>query len=126
MAVHVLLVENEDYVRSELREGLEYRGLQVTTARDGMEGLSKLETTKPDVIVLNMSLPDLNGWEVLQMIKADQNVNDIPVVAMAATMNMADEVRASNLGCGDFMTKPVLPADLASHVMRALERRHTI
>jgi len=122
----VLIVEDEADTRLVLLEGLQYYGYLVTAAKDGMEALQALEKKRPDVILMDMNLPVLSGWEAVQMIKADQRLTDIPIIAMTTIKTAAEEARALNLGCADYIPKPCEPKDVAARIERVLERRRRI
>jgi len=126
MAKKVLLVEDEPDTRVVLMESLQYYGFEVVTAKDGMEALQKLERTIPDIILMDMNLPVLSGWEAVQMIKADQRLKEVPVVALTASTAVTDEARAFRLGCVDFIPKPCEPKDVAARIERALEKQRRI
>jgi CheY-like chemotaxis protein len=122
----VLVVEDEADTRLVLTESLRYYGFEVSTAKDGIEAMESLEKSRPDVILLDMNLPVLSGWEALQMIKADQRLKGIPVVAVTASTSVSDEARALRLGCVDFIPKPFEAKDVAARIERVLERQRKI
>lgn len=126
MAKRVLVVEDEADTRLVLTESLRYYGLEVTTAKDGMEALDRLDKSQPDLILLDMNLPVLSGWEALQMIKADQRFKEIPVVALTASTSVSDEARALSMGCADFIPKPCEPKDVVARIERVFERQRRI
>jgi CheY-like chemotaxis protein len=126
MSTKVLVVEDEADTRTVLAESLNYYGFEASTAKDGMEALEKLEKSKPDVVLLDMNLPVLSGWEALQMMKADQALRDIPVIALTASTSVASEARALSLGCADFIGKPCEPKDVVAKIKRVIERQRLI
>jgi CheY-like chemotaxis protein len=126
MTTKVLVVEDEADTRTVISESLNYYGFQVSTAKDGMEALEKLEKDKPEVVLLDMNLPVLSGWETLQMMKADQALRDIPVIALTASTSVASEARALSLGCADFIPKPCEPKDVVAKIKRVLERQRLL
>ncbi len=107
----ILLVEDNEMNRDMLSRRLQKRGFTVAIAVDGQQGVSMATDEKPDLILMDMSLPVLNGWEASQKIKADPATTNIPIIALTAHAMAEDRERALNAGCNEFETKPV---DLAS------------
>jgi CheY-like chemotaxis protein len=104
---HILLVEDNEMNRDMLSRRLERRGFKVTCAVDGAEGVAKARETVPDIILMDMSLPVLDGWEATRRLKADAATRHIPVIALTAHAMASDEHQAREAGCDDFDTKPV-------------------
>ncbi|NLH71860.1 MAG: response regulator [Verrucomicrobia bacterium] len=104
---HILLVEDNEMNRDMLSRRLERRGFKVTCAVDGAEGVAKARETAPDLILMDMSLPVVDGWEATRHLKADPATRQIPVIALTAHAMAADEQQARDAGCDDFDTKPV-------------------
>lgn len=104
---HILLVEDNEMNRDMLSRRLERRGFRVTCAVDGAEGVAKARETSPDIILMDMSLPVLDGWEATRQLKADSATCQIPVIALTAHAMASDEQQAREAGCDDFDTKPV-------------------
>lgn len=118
----ILLVEDNEMNRDMLSRRLERKGYQVVCAVDGQQGLKLVPTEKPDVILMDMSLPVLDGWEATRRLKADAATRGIPVIALTAHAMASDEQKAREAGCDDFDTKPIeLPRLLAK--MEALLQR---
>jgi len=103
----ILLVEDNEMNRDMLSRRLERKGYQVAVAADGQEGLNKAKAEKPDLILMDMSLPVLDGWEATRQLKADGATKSIPVIALTAHAMASDEQRAREAGCDDFDTKPI-------------------
>jgi CheY-like chemotaxis protein len=115
----ILLVEDNELNRDMLSRRLERHGFDVAMAVDGIEALERVRAEAPDLILLDMSLPRLDGWSVAQRLEADDDTRAIPVIALTAHAMPADRERALAAGCDDFDTKPVeLPRLLGK--MRAL------
>ena len=110
----ILLVE-DNYLNSDmLSRRLERRGYEVILAVDGQDGLKKAAEMLPDLILLDLSLPEMDGWEVLQRLKSDPGLKHIPVVALTAHALVTDRNRALEAGFDDYDIKPVdLPRLLA-------------
>jgi CheY-like chemotaxis protein len=103
----ILLVEDNEMNRDMLSRRLERKGHSVTCAVDGQEGLDLARAQKPDLILMDMSLPVLDGWEATRQLKADAATKTIPVIALTAHAMASDEQKARAAGCDDFDTKPV-------------------
>lgn len=110
----ILLVEDNEMNRDMLSRRLERRGYQVVLAEDGATGVSLARSETPDLILMDMSLPVMDGWEATRQIKAAPETKAIPVIALTAHAMAGDEEKALAAGCNDYETKPVdLPKLLA-------------
>jgi CheY-like chemotaxis protein len=103
----ILLVEDNEMNRDMLSRRLERRGFTVVMAIDGGEAVSKARSESPDLILMDMSLPVMNGWEATRIIRADKNTEAIPVIALTAHSMPGDREKAMEAGCNDYDTKPV-------------------
>ena len=103
----ILLVEDNEMNRDMLSRRLERKGHQVTIAVDGQQALELATAEKPDLILMDMSLPVISGWEATQKLKASDATRTIPVIALTAHAMAEDEKRARESGCDDYDTKPV-------------------
>lgn len=106
-ALRVLLIEDNEMNRDMLSRRLQRRGYQVLEAQDGQEGLDLARAERPDLILMDMSLPVLDGWEATRLLKQGADTRDIPIVALTAHALSLDRERALEAGCADFDTKPV-------------------
>ena len=103
----ILYVEdNEDNIYM-LTRRLKKKGFEIVIANDGREGVSKAKIEKPDLILMDLSLPELDGWEATRLIKADQETSQIPVIALSAHAMKEHMDTALEAGCDDYDTKPV-------------------
>jgi two-component system cell cycle response regulator DivK len=110
----ILLVEDNEMNRDMLSRRLQRRGYQVVLALDGQSGVEMTQTQAPDLILMDMSLPVLDGWEAARRLKADAVTRHIPVIALTAHAMSSDREKALEAGCDDYDTKPVeLPRLLA-------------
>ena len=110
----ILLVEDNEMNRDMLSKRLKRRGYDVLMAVDGQEGVDMARTEAPDLILMDMSLPVLDGWEATRRLKADPATRHIPVIALTAHAMSSDHDKALEAGCDDYDTKPVeLPRLLA-------------
>ena len=103
----ILLVEDNEMNRDMLSRRLERRGYQVVIATDGQEGVARAVEEKPDLILMDMSLPVKDGWTATREIKADARLAATPVIALTAHAMSGDRERAMEAGCDDYDTKPV-------------------
>lgn len=110
----VLLVEDNDINRDMLTRRLSRAGLTVITAQDGETALETMRTAQPGVVLMDMTLPVLDGWEATQKAKTDPTIAHIPIIALTAHAMAADRERAMSVGCSEYETKPIdFPALLA-------------
>ena len=110
----ILLAEDNEMNRDMLSRRLERRGFTVVMAVDGAEGVAMSKTELPDIVLMDMSLPVMNGWEATRAIRADSLTAAIPVLALTAHSMPGDREKALEAGCNDYDTKPVdLPRLLA-------------
>ena len=110
----ILLVEDNEMNRDMLSRRLQRRGYAVVIAEDGGVGVALAKSESPDLILMDMSLPVMDGWEATRQIKAAVETNAIPVIALTAHAMAGDEEKALAAGCNDYETKPVdLPKLLA-------------
>jgi CheY-like chemotaxis protein len=103
----ILLVEDNEMNRDMLSRRLQRRGHEVLVAGNGADGVAKARAEVPGLILMDMSLPVLDGWEATRQIKADPTTSDIPIIALTAHAMSEDRERAISAGCDDYDTKPV-------------------
>ena len=115
----VLLVEDNELNRDMLSRRLERKGFEVILAVDGIQGLALARSEAPDLILMDMSLPEIDGWEATCRLKADEATCQIPVLALTAHAMEGDWERAIEAGCDDYDTKPV-------NLPRLLEKIQTL
>lgn len=117
----ILVVEDNDENRDIFRTILEYGGFTVSVAEDGEEGLRAIRERRPDLVILDIGLPRMDGWELLRRLRAAGNgVRETPVMVVTADTSADGEERADRLGCVGFLTKPVEPRRLLAHVREVL------
>ncbi|MBC8003564.1 MAG: response regulator [Opitutaceae bacterium] len=107
MSKKILLVEDNEMNRDMLSRRLERKGFQVVIAVDGGEGVAKAQTEVPDLILMDMSLPVMDGWEATRLLKTFPATQGIPVIALTAHAMSGDREKAVAAGCDDYDTKPV-------------------
>ena len=103
----ILLVEDNEMNRDMLSRRLERKGFDVVMAVDGQAGVEMASTENPDLILMDLSLPVIDGWEATRRIKADAATQQIPVIALTAHAMAGDEQKALEAGCDDYDTKPI-------------------
>ena len=103
----ILLVEDNEMNRDMLSRRLERKGHQVVMATDSQQALDLALAEKPDLILMDMSLPVLDGWEATRRLKADAQTRQIPIIALTAHAMAEDERKAREAGCNDYDTKPI-------------------
>lgn len=103
----ILLVEDNEMNRDMLSRRLERRGYRVAIALDGEQGVSMAGSEAPDLILMDMSLPVLDGWEAARLLKAAPETRAIPIIALTAHAMVGDREKAIEAGCDDYDTKPV-------------------
>ena len=119
----ILLVEDNEMNRDMLSRRLEKRGYTVALAVDGGEGVAKAKSEAPDLILMDMSLPVLDGWDATRQIKAVPSLASIPVIALTAHAMESDRQKALEAGCDDFLAKPCLPDAIVARLRAALSSR---
>jgi CheY-like chemotaxis protein len=118
----ILLVEDNEMNRDMLSRRLEKRGYTLAIAVDGGAGVAMVKTEKPDLILMDMSLPVIDGWEATKQIKADKETAGIPIIALTAHAMDSDRQKALGAGCDDFDTKPVELARLLGKIEELLKK----
>jgi type II secretory ATPase GspE/PulE/Tfp pilus assembly ATPase PilB-like protein/CheY-like chemotaxis protein len=119
----VLLVEDEDGLRKVVRDLLEREGFRVAEAPDGVQALDQVDRVAPDIVVLDLNLPGLDGYSVLQQLRSRPATMRLPVLVLTAKGDEDNEVRVFELGADDFLTKPFRPRALAARLDAMLTRR---
>lgn len=121
----VLIAEDFEDARELYRDYLEYSGFAVETVGNGRDAIDLAVALQPDLILMDVSMPVLDGWEATRALKANPATRDIPVVALTA--HAFDDARqeAKAAGCDGFITKPCLPDDLVARIRSALKPRMT-
>ncbi len=103
----ILLVEDNDVNRDMMTRRLQRRGYTIVSAVDGQQGVDLARSENPDLILMDMSLPVLDGWEATRQIKANPDTHNIPVIGLTAHAMVGDRDQALKAGCDDYATKPV-------------------
>ena len=122
MTTKVLVIDDEAPIRLLCRVNLEAAGMEVSEAEDGLSGVEAARTERPDVILLDVMMPGMDGWEVFGELLKDERTAEIPIVFLTARAELRDQARGLELGGVDYVTKPFNPLDLAPLVEDLLER----
>jgi CheY-like chemotaxis protein len=119
----ILLVEDNEMNRDMLSRRLARSGYEVALAVDGAQGVAMAASETPDLVLMDMSLPVLDGWEATRRLKADPATRRLPVIALTAHAMSGDEEKAREAGCDDFDTKPVEYTRLVAKIEGLLQKR---
>ncbi|MFP2929357.1 response regulator [Pyxidicoccus sp. 3LG] len=117
----VLVVDDFDDAREMYAEYLEFVGFEVDTARNGVEAVEKAQDGDPDIILMDLSLPIMDGWEATRLIKQDARTRDIPVMALTGHVLAGNAEHAREAGADEFVAKPCLPQDLENKIRNMLK-----
>jgi len=116
MSSRILVVEDQEDNRFILRDLLTSAGFEVIEARNGLDGVAMAETEKPDLILMDIQLPLLDGYEATRRIKANASLGSVPVIAVTSYALSGDEEKAVAAGCDAYVTKPFSPRELLATV----------
>jgi two-component system KDP operon response regulator KdpE len=119
----ILVVDDEERMVRFIRLNLEHDGFQVSEAYNGTQAIERLRDTLPELILLDVMLPDIDGFEVLQLVR---EISDVPVIMLTAKGEEEDRVRGLELGADDYVTKPFSPRELVSRVRAVLRRTEAV
>lgn len=121
----LLIVEDNEENRDSLTLLLKRRGFEVVTAGDGNEGIAKVQSEKPDLVLMDINMPELDGWEATRQLKEVDETRDVPIIALSAYAMAGDRERALEAGCLDYHTKPVNFAKLLGQIETLLQNNTT-
>lgn len=120
----ILLVEDNQDNRAIYHAILEHFGHEVIVAHNGEDGVRMAREGSPDLILMDISIPVIDGWEATRILKADERTRQIPIVALTAHALQEDRVKAKAVGCDGYLAKPVAPRRVAEEVERLLSHRN--
>jgi CheY-like chemotaxis protein len=121
----VLVVEDYQDAREMYAAYLQFSGFDVAEATNGVEAIEKAQTLVPDIVLMDLALPRMDGWEATRRLKNDERTKNIPVVALTGHALAGHAEGARQAGCDAFVTKPCLPDALVAEIKRLLERQTT-
>ena len=119
----ILLIEDNEMNRDMLSRRLQRKGHEVLIAVDGIQGVELAQSHNPDLILMDMSLPVLDGWEATQQLKAAPETSSIPIIALTAHAMAGDREKCLEVGCDDYDTKPVEFSRLLGKIQALLEKK---
>ena len=117
----ILIVEDNEENSDSLSRRLQRRGFAVVTAADGRAGVAATQSEKPDLVLMDMNMPEMDGWEATRQIKAAPETAGLPVIALTAHAMSGDRERALKTGCADYHTKPVEFSKLLAQIEALLQ-----
>lgn len=123
MSARILVVDDEPDLLELVRFNLTQAGFQVTTATSGREGLEQLKNAAPDLVVLDLMLPDVSGNDICRQIRSDPSLAELPILMLTAKSEEVDRVVGFELGADDYVAKPFSPRELTLRVRAVLRRR---
>lgn len=118
MPIKVVVIEDEEFLTELIKINLRLRGIDVTTAEYGEDGYAKILEQKPDLILLDARLPDIDGWEICKRIKSNSAISKIPVVFVTAAAQESDKMRAKEAGADGFLAKPFQITELLKTIKK--------
>ena len=118
----ILAVDDDAMVLAVIKKRLEFAGYEVITAMEGLEGLKKARTEKPDLIVLDLILPNLNGYQICAMLKRDSAYRNIPIVMLTSRSQQADIAEGMKAGADAYITKPYDPDEFIATIQNLLTK----
>ena len=121
----ILIMEDDDDTQGMVRFLLEYKGYEVLVAKDGKHGLEIAHHDKPDLILLDLAMPEMDGWSVAHQLKGDPETKTIPVIAVTAYTMSSDRRMALNAGCDGFIGKPMNVPEFIAEIEKFLGKSKT-
>jgi two-component system alkaline phosphatase synthesis response regulator PhoP len=125
MAERVLVVDDDRQIVRVLQSYLEQAGYHVSTAYEGETALRAIRAEHPDLVVLDLMLPDRDGWEIARLLRADPHLASLPIIMLTARVEDADKIVGLELGADDYITKPFNPREVLARVRAVLRRSKT-
>ncbi|HOS49770.1 MAG TPA: response regulator [Bacteroidia bacterium] len=123
MNAKILIIEDEERLRNNLKELLELSGYTVATAEDGENGIEGMNIIQPDVIICDINMPFMDGFDVLEVLRLYPTLKDIPFIFLTAKTEESDVKKGMELGANEYLFKPVRKPDLLDAIKRCLENR---
>jgi two-component system cell cycle response regulator DivK len=121
---HKILVADDDFDnRTIVQEALEAAGYEVVMATNGEEALEKIASEHPEVVLLDLSMPKINGWEVAKRIRENEALENMPIIAFTAHALVGEELKAKAAGCDDYISKPCLPKEVVERITHWIKEK---
>jgi CheY-like chemotaxis protein len=124
VTARVLVVDDSSVVRELIAVNLELEGLEVVRCIDGLEALERVAEERPDAITLDVMMPRLDGFSLVERLRGDRSTADIPIVIVTGRASAADLARGKALGVDAYLTKPFEPSQLVATVLRLVDQQH--
>jgi two-component system alkaline phosphatase synthesis response regulator PhoP len=124
MTQHILVVDDDAQIARLLRSYLDLAGYQTLVTHDGAAALRHIRSARPDLVILDLMLPDQDGWEITRSVRADAGLASLPIIMLTARADDTDKIVGLELGADDYITKPFNPREVVARV-RAVLRRHS-
>lgn len=121
----ILVVDDEEHIVMILKDSLEFSGFQVVTAYNGLEALERVQLDAPDLVILDIGMPKLDGWEVCRRLKSNEKTKAIPVIILTAYAQTSDQRKGAQLGADRFITKPCDLTYLVEEINSLLSNKKT-
>jgi two-component system alkaline phosphatase synthesis response regulator PhoP len=122
---HILVVDDDKKIVRLVRAYLEQAGFTVLTAYDGQTALQMIHRERPDLVVLDLMLPDLDGWEIIRQVRSETVLKTLPIITLTARIEDTDKIVGLELGADDYITKPFNPREVLARVRAVLRRSET-
>src|SRR5258708_36002887 len=122
MAARILVVDDDKQIVRLVRSYLEQAGMTTFPAYDGEEALHFLRAERPDLVILDLMLPNRNGWEITRILRGDERLANIPILMLTARVEDGDKILGFELGADDYLTKPFNPLEVVARVKAILRR----
>ncbi len=116
MSAKILIVDDESNLLRLIGYVLQVEGYEIVTAHSGMEALNKIQTEKPDLVILDSTLPDISGLEICQRLRRNSYTVNLPIIMLSAWVELSDKIRGLEAGADEYITKPVDPDELVARV----------
>lgn len=120
----ILVVEDNESSREMLSRRLKRKGFSVMAAEDGEQGYAMARSKSPDLVLMDISLPGINGWEVIELLKSEPHTRDIPLIVLTAHALVNDRAKADEVGCDGYFSKPIDFQNLLDAIGRLLTERN--
>ena len=120
----ILVIEDEEDYQHLIGQVLQAGGFEIFSAYDGAEGLEKIKKELPDIVILDINLPSMSGWDVLRNVRnfPDKNIGDIPVIMLTVRREDEDQIKGLDSGADDYVAKPFIPKELILRINAVLKR----
>ena len=122
----VLIIDDEPMARTLLRLMLVRAGFQVSEAEDGFDALEKIKRNRPDIILLDVMMPGMDGFSVCETLRSESETASLPIIMLSAKTDLKSVNKGLRVGATKYLTKPISPGDLTQHVREALEETQAI